>query len=147
MRPLGEASFMIHECIDTNVIVRFLVETPESIAPHFKGVFRFFQRIEEGVKTVHLPEIVLFQAFFVLTSYYGVPSALAAEKLEKIIGFKGIVLPTKPIAEECLRIVRRENVDIVDAWIVSYSTIKGIAGAYSFDKDLSRLGLKLLKVE
>jgi predicted nucleic acid-binding protein len=138
---------MNHECIDTNVIVRFLVETPESIAPQFKGVFRFFKRIEEGVKTVHLPEIVLFQAFFVLTSYYGVPATLAAEKLEQILGFRGISLPSKHIAEECLRILRRENIDIVDAWILSYSAAKGVSAAYSFDKDLFRLGLKLLKVE
>jgi predicted nucleic-acid-binding protein len=138
---------MNHECIDTNVIVRFLVETPESIAPQFKGVFHFFQQIEEGAKTVHLPELVLFQVFFVLTSYYGVPPSLAAEKLEQIVGFKGISLPAKPVAQECLRIVRYKNIDIVDAWILSYSTTKGVAGAYSFDKDLSRLGLKLLKVE
>jgi predicted nucleic-acid-binding protein len=147
MRLFGKACFVIHECIDTNVIVRFLVETPESITPQFKGVFRFFQRIEEGVKTVHLPEIVLFQAFFVLTSYYGVPSPLAAEKLEQLIGFKGISLPAKPIAQECLKIVQRENIDIVDAWIIAYSTVKGVAGTYSFDKDLGRFGLKLLKVE
>jgi hypothetical protein len=65
------------------VLVRFLVETPESISPQFKGVFRFFERLEEGTKIVHLPEIVLFQTFFVLTSYYGVPSL--AEKTEYIL--------------------------------------------------------------
>jgi predicted nucleic-acid-binding protein len=135
------------ECIDTNVLVRFLVETPESIASQFKGVFRFFKRLEEGEKAVHLPEIVLFQTFFVLTSYYNVPPRLAAEKLARIIGFKGIALPSKAIAEECLKIVIREDIDIVDAWIVAYSSIKSIAGACSFDKDLSRLGLKLLKVD
>jgi len=136
-----------HECIDTNVIIRFLVETPESIPAQFKGVFRFFMKIEEGAKTVYLPELVLFQAYFVLTSYYEVPSSLAAEKLEQIVRFKGISLPDKHISEECLRIVKHENIDIVDAWILAYSTSKGITGAYSFDKDLSRLGLKLLKVE
>jgi predicted nucleic acid-binding protein len=136
-----------HECLDTNVIVRFLVETPESIPAPFKGVFPFFAKIEEGSKTVHLPEIVLFQAYFVLTSYYEVPAPLAAEKLEQIVRFKGISLPEKHIAGECLRITKHENIDIVDAWILAYSTAKGISGTYSFDKDLSRLGLKLMKVE
>jgi len=136
-----------HECIDTNVIVRFLVETPESIPAPFKGVFPFFAKIEEGSKTVHLPEVVLFQAYFVLTSYYEVPSALAAEKLEQVIRFKGISMPDKRIAGECLGIVKHENVDIVDAWILAYSAARGITGSYSLDKDLSRLGLKLLKVE
>lgn len=138
---------MNHECIDTNVIVRFLVETPDSIAPQFKSVFRFFERIEEGVRIVHLPEVVLFQTYFVLTSYYKVPRTLAAEKLEQIVGFKGISMNSKSVAEECLKIVGRERIDIVDAWILSYSRIKDLTAAYSFDKDLSRLGLKLLKVE
>jgi predicted nucleic acid-binding protein len=135
------------ECIDTNVIIRFLIDTPATIDPGFKGVFHFFERIEEGTKTVHLPDIVLFQAFFVLTSYYNVPPSLAAEKLEQLVRLKGIAMPQKPVALECLRIVMRKKVDIVDAWIVAYSAANGISGAYSFDRDLTKFGLELLKAE
>jgi uncharacterized protein len=134
------------ECIDTNVIIRFLVETPESIDPSFKGVFSFFKRIEEGSQTVFLPEIVLFQAFFVLASYFEVPASLAAEKIEGLVRFKGISMPQKAIVQECLRIVMRQKIDIVDAWIVAYSAANGITGVYSFDKDFTKFGLKLLSV-
>lgn len=57
------------ELLDTNVIVRFLVESPESIPERFRGVFSFFERIERGEVKVHLPALVLVQSFFVLTSY------------------------------------------------------------------------------
>ena len=66
--------------IDTNVIVRYLVETPESIDPEFRGVYGFFEKVETGRLSVHLPELVLFQAYFVLTSFYRVPRQEAHEK-------------------------------------------------------------------
>lgn len=138
---------MNRECIDTNVIVRFLVETPESITPQFKGVFRFFARLEDGSKSVFCPDIVLFQTYFVLTSYYGVPSRLAAEKLAHIVMFKGMHVTDKTIAAECFRLLMRDDIDIVDAWILSYSVAKGLGGVYSFDKDFSKRGMRLEKVE
>jgi predicted nucleic acid-binding protein len=121
--------------------------TPESIEPQFKGVFRFFERFENGTKSVFLPEIVLFQTWFVLTSFYKVPSRLAAEKLAHIIMFKGVHAADKTIAAECLRMLMREDLDIVDAWILSYSAAKRIGSVFSFDKDLSKRGLRLEKVE
>jgi predicted nucleic acid-binding protein len=135
---------MGHECIDTNVIVRLLVETPETIHPRFKGVFRFFECLEKGAATAYLPEIVLFQSYFVLTSYYNVPQKEAAEKLEQIVRLKGISMGEKQVSTECLRILQKEKIDIVDAWILAYSAAKGLAGVYSFDADFSRQGLKLL---
>jgi predicted nucleic acid-binding protein len=135
---------MGHECIDTNVIIRLLVETPETINPRFKGVFRFFERLENGHLTAYLPEIVLFQSYFVLTSYYGVPQREAAEKLEQLVRFKGVTMSEKQVSTECLRIVQKEKIDIVDAWILAYSSAKGLSGVYSFDADFPRQGLKLL---
>ena len=58
--------------IDTNVILRYLVEDPESIDPKFSGVYSFFDKLETGRLTVHLPDLVLFQTYFVLTSFYNV---------------------------------------------------------------------------
>lgn len=138
---------MIHDCIDTNVIVRYLVETPETIESQFKGVFGFFEKLELGRLQALLPEIVLFQTFFVLTSYYGVPGAEAAGQLAKIIRFKGVSIPEKTVVLECLEFLRHTKTDIVDAWIIAYSRLKKIPGVYSFDKGFVVHGLRLLKVE
>ncbi|MDD5675546.1 MAG: hypothetical protein PHC61_15355 [Chitinivibrionales bacterium] len=75
------------------------------------------------------------------------PSRLAAEKLAHIVMFKGIHATEKAIIAECFRLLIRDDIDLVDAWIYSYSVAKGISGVYSFDKDLSKRGLRLLKVE
>ncbi|MDF7801881.1 hypothetical protein P4C99_20560 [Pontiellaceae bacterium B1224] len=69
---------MKHSLIDTNVIIRYLVEDPETIKPKFKGVYSFFEKVERGETKVLLPELVLFEAFFVLTSFYEVPTTKAA---------------------------------------------------------------------
>jgi predicted nucleic-acid-binding protein len=135
-----------HECIDTNVLIRFLVETPETINFRFQSVFQFFARLENGDISAQLPDVVLFQSFFVLTSHYKVPERIAAEKLEQVVQFKGILMSEKQIAIGCLRILQKENVDIVDAWILAFSSAKGLAGVYSFDADFPKRGLPLLRI-
>jgi len=137
---------MNYPCIDTNVVVRYLVDTPQTIAPRFRGVFDFFGKLEEGAQKVFMPDIVLFQVYFVLTSYYNVPAALAAEKLEGSCncvefiqartGSRGdIGNPSVRKSGYCRRLS------------AGISRIRGISGVYSFDGDFTARGLALMKVE
>jgi hypothetical protein len=43
--------------IDTNVIIRFLVETPNTIHKKFSGVFSFFKKVETGEIKIELHSI------------------------------------------------------------------------------------------
>ncbi len=65
--------------MDTNVIIRYLVENPDRIQSKFKGVFTFFPKVEKGEIKIELCELVLFEAFFVLTNLYKVPQKEAAD--------------------------------------------------------------------
>jgi predicted nucleic acid-binding protein len=134
------------ELLDTNVIVRYLVETPDSIPSRFQGVFPFFEKVERGEVRVHLPSLVLFQAFFVLTSYYQVPPAEAAEKLDALLSFKGMTIPEKAVIQNSLRLLKEKKLDLIDAYIAAYSRVRGLKGVYSFDSGLKALGLELLPV-
>ena len=137
---------MKHEAIDTNVIVRFLVESPDEVEAKFKGVYAFFAKLEKGELRAELPELVLFQAYFVLTSFYEVPRADAAEKLERLIRFKGLHITEKDVVAASLARVQAESVDIVDAYILAWSKQHNLDGVYSFDEDLRKKGLKLLRI-
>lgn len=138
---------MISPLIDINVIIRYLVETPNSIDNKSKGVFPFFTKLEIGEKKAFIPDIVVFQTYFVLISFYKVPQKLAAEKLFKILSFKGLISPNKKVIQNCLTIILHDKIDIVDAYIIAFSKENGLNGVFSFDKDLKKRELALLKVE
>lgn len=137
---------MKHSLIDTNVIVRYLVEDPKTIRPKFKGVYPFFEKVERGEAKIQLPELVLFETFFVLTSFYEIPAAKAARTLDLLISMKGISMQDKGLMRSCLAILQTRKIDLVDAYIVALSRRKGIKTVYSFDNDLKKSGLELLKV-
>lgn len=132
--------------IDTNVVVRYLVEDPATIDPKFSGVYGFFRKIEEGILRVRLPELVLFRTYFVLTSYYRVPRQTAARKLGRLIAFRGFIMPDRPVATACLRCLQEHNLDLVDAYLLAWQQVKGTSGVYSFDAELRKKGLSLLPV-
>lgn len=133
--------------IDTNVIIRYLVEDPKKVHMKFKGVFTFFPKIEKGEITIELSELVLFEAFFVLTKLYQVPQNMAAEKLSGIVSFMGVTMPDKLLVLSCLEILQAEKIDLVDAYLLALSKKKKLKGIFSFDKDLSKRGLKALAVQ
>ena len=133
--------------VDTNVIIRYLVETPDKIQTKFKGVFTFFPKVERGVIKIELCELVLFEAFFVFTKLYEVPQEEAADKLSGIVSFKGVIMPDKPLILSCLEILQTERIDLVDAYLLAFSKKKNMKSIYSFDRDLSKRGLNALDIE
>jgi len=133
--------------VDTNVIIRYLVETPDKIQTKLKGVFTFFPKVERGVIKIELCELVLFESFFVLTKLYEVPQEAAADKLSGIVSFKGVIMPDKPLILSCLEILQTERIDLVDAYLLAFSKKKNMKSIYSFDRDLSKRGLNALDIE
>lgn len=133
--------------VDTNVIIRYLVETPDKIQTKFKEVFTFFPKVERGSIKIELCELVLFEAFFVLTKLYEVPQEEAADKLSGIVSFKGVIMPDKPLILSCLEILQTERIDLVDACLLAFSKKKNMKRIYSFDRDLSKRGLDALDIE
>ena len=132
--------------LDTNVIVRYLIEDPSTIATRFRGVYSFFDKLEKGHQRAFLPDLVLFQSFFVLTSHYSVPAGEAAEKLKRLIAFRGIEMTEKHVAAACLVRLRKGSLDLVDAWLLAWCEDRKCTTVYSFDTDLPKHGLKLLPV-
>ena len=132
--------------VDTNVIIRYLVENPDRVQRKFKGVFTFFPKVERGDIKIELCELVLFEAFFVLTKLYEVPQKEAAEKLAGIISYKGVLMVDKSLILTCLKILQTEKIDLVDAYLLAISKKKNIKQIYSFDSDLSKRGLAALEI-
>nr|WP_168442530.1 PIN domain-containing protein [Pontiella desulfatans] len=94
-----------------------------------------------------MPELVVFEAFFVLTSFYEVPQAEAAHTLNLVVSLKGISMQDKGLMRSCLTILQNKKIDLVDAYILALSRQKEIKTVYSYDNDLKKNGLELLKIE
>ena len=133
--------------IDTNVIVRFFVEDPEKTQEKFKGVFSFLKKVELGEVLVELPDLVLFEVFYVLTKTYKESRENVANKLHDLVSFKGILMRDKSFMTLCLKILQSKNIGLVDAYLLATSEKKGVHEIYSYDTDLSKHGLKFIKIE
>jgi predicted nucleic acid-binding protein len=133
--------------LDTNVIVRYFVEDPSRTDEKFRGVFSFFPRVEAGEISVEIPDLVLFETFFVLTKIYRVPPKEAANKLSLFLGFRGIVLRNKPLIQACLRLLQIHPSGLVDAYLLALARQTGVKSIYSYDKDLVKKGFVALEIK
>jgi predicted nucleic acid-binding protein len=133
--------------IDTNVVIRYLIEDPAKVPVQLRGVFPFFRKLERGERTALLTPLVLFQSYFVLTSYYDVPRAVAADKLRDLLSFRGLKVPEKPVLRMCLDTLSRRSVDLVDAYLAALCASRQLRGVYSFDRNLRKLEVEILAVE
>jgi predicted nucleic acid-binding protein len=133
--------------IDTNVVIRYLIEDPEKVAAEFRGVFSFFRKLERGDRTALLTPLVLFQSYFVLTSYYEVPRGVAADKLRDLLSFRGLRVPEKPVLRMCLDTLSRRSVDLVDAYLAALCASRHLRGVYSFDRNFRKLDTELLSID
>ena len=106
-----------------------------------------YRRPERGERTALLTPLVVFQSYFVLTSYYQVPSPEAAKKLRALLAFRGLTTPERPILRSCLDTLAERSVDLVDAYLAALCASRQLNGVYSFDNDLKKLGITLLAVD
>jgi predicted nucleic acid-binding protein len=77
---------------------------------------------------------------------YEVPQKEAADKLSGIVSYKGVIMSDKLLILSCLKILKTERIDLLDAYLLAISKKKNIKQIYSFDKDLSKHGLETLNI-
>ena len=125
--------------LDTNVIVRFLTENHDE---KFKGVYHFFQDIEQGKITVELKLIVLFQTIFVLKSFYKVPKIQIVKAMKGLLKFKGLKITDKKIVASMMDIWDSNSIEIVDAYLIACLEKNSQNILYSYDKDFDKFKIK-----
>ncbi len=75
-------------CIDTSVVVRLLIQEPGDL---YRRAAAFLEeKLQAGVP-VHVPDLVLAEAYFAIQSYYGIPKAAALDLLAGFSRTEGIV--------------------------------------------------------
>ncbi len=119
--------------IDTNGIIRYLVEDPKD--NKYQKVFDLFERTEKKEVHIFIDSAVLAEAYYVLTKFYKIPQIDVCEKLIGIVEFSGIILTDKNIAINALNRLKIKNIDFVDAFLIE-KALKDNMCIYTADKDL-----------
>ncbi len=117
--------------VDTNVIVRYLVGDQEE---HFTKACAFWARVRSGEERAFIPESVLAETVYVLLKIYAVPRPEIADKLLRLLDYRGVVGEIK-VYREALKIFVRRKIDLVDAIVLAWAKNKGLQ-VFSFDHDV-----------
>ncbi len=119
--------------IDTNVILRFLLADEPKL---FARASALFAEVRTGKRKAYLAESVAAECILVLTKFYRVPKAEAAEKLSELLDYKGFSGETIPIVKAALAIFAADNIAFVDSLILSIARHRGWH-VETFDKALA----------
>jgi Predicted nucleic-acid-binding protein, contains PIN domain len=125
--------------IDTNVLLRFLLNDHQVLSPKAKLIFL---KAQEGKIEIYLDEIVVAEAVWTLSSYYQIKKEKIIETLEKLISQNWIINPRKKLILETLLLYKSKNIHYIDAWIFIFNkNIK--TKLFTFDKNLAKLTKKI----
>jgi predicted nucleic-acid-binding protein len=122
--------------IDTNLIVRFLVQDHEKLA---KTALKLFEACDRGELTLIVLPVVLAECVFVLESFYKHGRADIAKVLAKLISSPGVNLEDPGLHLDALQRYGSAKVHFVDCVIAARAAASGLSVA-SFDQDFKKFG-------
>lgn len=120
--------------IDTNLIVRYLVQDHEA---HAKAANRIFEACDRGeVVAVVLPA-VLAECVFVLEFFYGHPRVDIASALGRLLSSPGVEISETAVHLDALDRYQRTRVHFVDC-LIAAAAVAGNMPVATFDRDFRK---------
>ncbi|MBL7155987.1 MAG: PIN domain-containing protein [Candidatus Pacebacteria bacterium] len=121
------------KAIDTNLIIRFLVEDDVKKAD---AVEKLLKKAEK--EKIEIPDVIFAEIAWVLLSFYALNKKDVVEKLEGLLGLKFIKM-NRDILEKTVEIFNNFNVSYIDAYLVAYALENNQGVIYSFDKGFDKI--------
>jgi len=122
--------------VDTNLIVRYLVQDHESYS---RAAGRLFEACDRGDVVLVILPVVLAECVFVLESFYEHPRADIAAVLSQLISSPGVEISETAIHLDALDRYRRTKIHFVDCVIAATAVARKMPVA-SFDQDFRKFG-------
>jgi predicted nucleic acid-binding protein len=120
--------------IDTNLIVRYLVQDHEK---HAKAAGKLFDACDRGELTIAVLPAVLAECVFVLDSFYGRARADIASALGTFISSPGVEISDSSVHLDALQRYRQTKVHFVDCLIAATAAAENTPVA-TFDQDFRK---------
>ena len=127
--------------VDTNVIIRYLVQDHEK---HSRTATKLIEACDRGEVTLILLPVVVAECVFVLESFYGRPRTEIAGILSRLIASPGVELTDLDVHLDALSRYVGSKLHFVDCVIAADAAARGIPVA-AFDGDFRKFSD--LKVE
>ena len=123
--------------IDTNVILRFLLQDHSDHSPKANA---FFQQLEREEVIGEIPEPVVFEVIFTLDRHYKLPRPEIVTLLESVLANNGVVFSQQDRFEQALSLYQSQpGLSIVDCYLAIEAVESGISNVASFDRRIGRV--------
>jgi len=120
--------------VDTNVFIRLLTNDNAELSPRAAA---FFKDVEDGLRTIQVPEAVVAEIVYVLGSpnLYGHSRQSINEEVGYLIRLPGIEIPNKQIMLEALSLyVDYPRLAFIDALCIAHAQRFDDATVITFDR-------------
>ena len=122
--------------IDTNVLVRFLVQDDEG---QFEKARKLFKREVAAGRKVFINQLVLMETEWILRSRYTVPKIQIIEAISGLLEAVDVQIEDEPVIEEALFNWKETTADFADCLIGAKNRRMGCRVTATFDNKASKL--------
>jgi len=119
--------------VDTNYFLRFILR---DITKQRETARKLFEEASAGKVKITTSTIVIFEIYWVLSSFYGSKKTFIVNTLEKILDLGFLELTERDVIEKALNVYKREKLSLEDSYNIAYSKIHQITDFATFDKKL-----------
>ena len=126
------------KALDTNVVVRFLINDDEDQAARAKGAFA---AAEASSEPLLITDTVLLELMWVLSSRYGFERSELLDAIEILAGTPAVCFEDYELVIELISRGRRSTAHLSDLLIGLRGAASGCASTLTFEKGLSATGL------
>lgn len=121
--------------LDTNVIVRFLLEDNKD---QLKIINDYFEKAKKGQLKLRVPLFILIETDHILRTFYNVPKNEIIDRFYRIISIPYVEVPHREIVVRALVLYSTRSVAFVDCVLFVQAKDEN-AKIFSFDQDYKKL--------
>jgi predicted nucleic-acid-binding protein len=122
--------------IDTNILVRFLVQDDEA---QFEKARKLIKREVSAGSRVFVNQLVLMETEWALRSRYSVPKNQIVETISGLLDANDVLFEDEPAIEEAIFIWKESTADFADCLIGAKNRRLGCRATATFDLKASKL--------
>lgn len=119
--------------IDGNLIIRFFAADDPQKAD---AVEKLLKKAKKG--ELELPDVIIAEIVWVLTSFYKLDKEEIVEKLEGLLFLDNIKM-NRPVLKRSIEIYCNYSVSYTDAYLIAYTLEGGSNSFYSYDRELDKV--------